>query len=193
MYTNCVQIYYVIRHDDLYLGISRRFKLRGAFMTQDSNNNSSIKKLELAHNIREFHHKSLWEEEKHFTWWISIVLSLQILLYTTGHICNQNKFIFIVIASFIGIFICFTAFRIVRLESEYFHTALSRFVTEYNEIYPTSQLPSVHKEANKGITDLIISVFKLEIGVRDSFQFLFLFFIFIFVLILICSCLTLIY
>lgn len=42
-----------------------------------------IEKLKMAFTIRDSHHKSLWEEEKHFTWWLSILLSAQIVIYNT--------------------------------------------------------------------------------------------------------------
>lgn len=151
-------------------------------MTEETkNNNDDVKRLELAHNIREFHHKSLWEEEKHFTWWVSIVLSAQIVLYTSDSLNNQNKLLFIVIGSLIGIFLCIMAFRILRAEGGYFHTALSRFVNEYNKIFTISPLPDVPKKANKDMRDLIKSFFTGKLRIRDSFQCLFLFFILIFV------------
>jgi len=160
-------------------------------MPEETKNNHDVKRLEIAHNIREFHHKSLWEEEKHFTWWVSIVLSAQILIYTSNSLCNQSKLIFIFIASLVGIFLCIIAFRVLRREGEYFHTALSRFVKEYNSIYTTSPLPDVPEKANKNIRELIKSFLTCKIGVRDSFQLLFLLFIVIFVGILLFSFLTL--
>lgn len=160
-------------------------------MTEETKNNHDVKRLEIAHNIREFHHKSLWEEEKHFTWFVSIVLSTQILIYTSNSLCNQSKLIFIFIAFLVGIFLCITAFRVLRKEGEYFHNALSRFVKEYNSIYTTSPLPDVPEKSNKNIRELIKLFLTCKIGVRDSFQFLFLFFILIFVGILFSSFLTL--
>lgn len=88
----------------------------------------NIKSLEMAHTIREFHHKSLWEEEKHFTWLISLLLTAQIILYMSNDLCNQNKFYFILILSITGNLICCMAFRILRREGYYFHKALSKFV-----------------------------------------------------------------
>lgn len=141
----------------------------------------NLKKLELAHNIREFHHRSLWEEEKHFTWWVSIVLSAQIVVYTSNSLRNQPKLIFVLIGSLIGVFLCITAFRTLRREGKYFHTALSRFVEEYNAFYITSPLPDVSEKANKDIPELFKSFFTGKVGVRDSFQLLFLFFVIVFV------------
>ncbi len=164
-------------------------------MTKETKNDDDVKRLELAHNIREFHHKSLWEEEKHFTWWISIVLSAQIVVYTSSSLCNENKLTFMVIGSVVGFFLCFTALNIMRKEGGYFHIALSIFVSEYNRIYKTSPLKPVPEKANEDIRDLIKLFFtpwKLwKLGVRDSFQCLFLFFMLIFVSILLSSFLTL--
>lgn len=161
-------------------------------MTEEFKNNDDVKKLELAHTIREFHHKSLWEEEKHFTWWVSIVFSGLIVLYTNNGLCYRNKLIFIIIGSLIGIFLCITALRIMIVEGGYFHTALARFVNEYNKIFKTSPLPPVPEEPNKKLRDLIKLFFIWKLGVRDSFQFLFYFLMLIFSVILVWSVLTLI-
>ena len=144
-------------------------------MTEEIKNNDDVKKLDLAHNIREFHHKSLWEEEKHFTWWVSILLSAQIIVYTSNSLFNRDKLIFVFIGSLIGIFLCIIAFRTLRKEGEYFHTALSKFVEEYNAIYVAPSLPKVPEMANKDIPQLIKSFFTGKVGVRDCFQILFLF------------------
>uniref|UniRef100_A0A7C3YSK9 Uncharacterized protein n=1 Tax=candidate division WOR-3 bacterium TaxID=2052148 RepID=A0A7C3YSK9_UNCW3 len=160
-------------------------------MTEETKNNDDIKRLELAHKIREFHHNSLWEEEKHFTWLVSIVLSAQIIVYTSNSLCNQDKLIFVLVGSLIGIFLCITAYRTLRKEGAFFHTALSKFVEEYNAIYVTSPLPKVPEKANKDISELIKLFFTGKVGVRDCFQLLFLFFMLIFVFISVYGFLTL--
>lgn len=165
-------------------------------MKKETKNNHDVKRLELAHKIRDLHHKSLWEEEKHFTWWISIVLSTVIVLYTSSSICDQNRLIFMAIVSAVGFFICFIALNVMRKEGVYFHIALSRFVSEYNKIYKTSLLKPVPEKANENMRDLIKLFFtpwKLwKLGVRNSFQCLFLFFMLIFISMFLFSFLTLI-
>jgi len=150
-------------------------------MAQETENNDSLKKIDLAHKIRTFHHNSLWEEEKHFTWLISIILSAQIIFYTNNLLVNRDKIFFTLVSSLIGIFLCITAYRVLRREGLYFHTALSRFVKEYNSVNQNSPIPEVSEIANKPILRLIASFFTNKAGVRDGFQLLFLFFILIFI------------
>ncbi len=162
------------------------------FLTVKKNKNKNdVKRLEIAHTIREFHHKSLWEEEKHFTWWISLVLSAQTIIYTSSTVRSQFKLVLISIGSLIGVFLCIIALKILRKEGEYFNTALTKFVEEYNTVYPKTPLPTAPKKANKSIWELTKLFFSGKIGIRDSFQFLFLFFIFVFIGILLFSFLTL--
>ena len=94
--------------------------------------NYNLNRLEFAKGLREYHHKAIWEEEKHFTWLVSIILSLQVIVYTNDKICEQNKCLLILGLSFIGFIFCCLFLIVIRREGYFFHKALALFVKEYN-------------------------------------------------------------
>lgn len=139
--------------------------------------------LEIAQAIRNYHHKALWEEQKHFTWWISIVLSAQILLYLNISISSPIKLLFILMSSVVGLFLCIMAIITIRKEGEYFQRALSEYVIVYNEVNCERPLPPVEQRSNNSLPKLCKAFFKGELGIRDVFQLIFIFFVFIFILV----------
>ena len=136
-----------------------------------------LAKLDLATKIRHYHHNAIWEEQKHFTWLISIILSGQLVVFTSD---TSGKVVLVFVGSVVGILLAITAFRVQRREGVYFRNANAIFVEEYNALYPKMSLPLPSQKANKGILDLVLSFFIGKLGVRDYFQFLFLTFIVIF-------------
>jgi hypothetical protein len=136
-------------------------------------------KLDLAIKIREYHHNAIWEEQKHFTWLISIILSAQLLVLTSDKFRASGK-VLVVVGSVVGILLAMTGFRVQRREGSYFRNANANFVEEHNALYPHMQLPLPSQKANKNIFVLVLSFFTGKSGIRDYFQFLFLCFIVIF-------------
>ncbi len=149
-------------------------------MGKDGNTSSDAARLDLATKIRQYHHNAIWEEEKHFTWLISIVLSAQLLVLTSKEVSAAGKFVLVFVGSLVGVLLAITGFRVQRREAIYFRDANVRFVEEHNALYPNMQLPRPSQKANRDILDLFLSFFTGKLGVRDSFQFLFLSFIIIF-------------
>jgi hypothetical protein len=139
-------------------------------------------RLEFAFRLRGYHHNAIWEEQKHFTWLISIILSAQLLVLTAVRLDKPPKIILISIASIVGVLLSITALRVQRREGEYFRNANARFVAEYNSIYRSTPMPAPGPAANKQILQLIVSIFTGRSGVRDYFQFLFLAFALVFLL-----------
>jgi hypothetical protein len=139
-------------------------------------------RLEFAFGLRSYHHNAIWEEQKHFTWLISIILSAQLLVLTGVRLDNLPKALLISIASIVGILLSVTALRVQRREGEYFRNANARFVAEYNAVYPSMPMPPPGPVANKQILSLVVSIFIGRSGVRDYFQFLFLAFAVVFLL-----------
>lgn len=135
-----------------------------------------ITKLQFVQSIRAYHHAALWEEEKHFTWLNSLIFSAQLFLLTSSSEKIPVRFPLIVVVSLLGISTSLVALRVIRKESEYFLSALSRFVEEHNLVFQDTNraLPSVPVSANKSYPKLIISFFLGRVGVRDAFQVVFL-------------------
>jgi len=138
-------------------------------------------KLDLSARLRQNHHDAIWEEQRHFTWWISIILSAQLLILTTTKIARPEKVALISVASLVGILLALTGFLVQRREGVYFHRFNLHFTQQYNSAYPTEQLPTPGPDANKSVPNLVLSAFIGKCGVRDYFQFLLLAFTAIFV------------
>jgi hypothetical protein len=142
---------------------------------------ASLTKLDLAHKIRQSHHDAIWEEQKHFTWLISIILSAQLIVFVGGKLDSAGKIALIVISSLVGILFAITGFRVQRIEGVYFYNANIKYNEIYSSVFQTTAPSRRRGTANKTLRDLVTSIFTNSSGVRDNFQFLFLAFIAIFV------------
>jgi len=148
---------------------------------QDADIEVQTYKLDLTARLRQNHHDAIWEEQRHFTWWISIILSAQLLVLTTTKIARPEKVALISVASLVGILLALTGFLVQRREGVYFHRFNLHFTQQYNSVYPTEQLPIPAPDANKDVPNLVLSAVTGKCGVRDYFQFLLLAFIAIFI------------
>jgi hypothetical protein len=148
-------------------------------------------KLNLAMKLRDYHHNAIWEEQKHFTWLISIILSGQLIALSGARLDQSAKLALILTASVVGVLLSVTAFRVQRREGEFFRNANARFIAEYNALYPEAPMAPPGPLANKSVVHLVTYVFSGRSGVRDYFQFLFLSFAVIFAGIALFACITL--
>ena len=88
-----------------------------------------LKLLEIISQRIQNHHSALWEEEKHYSWWIYIIFAgliyLYLKLYPTSVIflTPLEKTLIIVAISIFGIFISLMGYHVVRKESEFFYEA----------------------------------------------------------------------
>ena len=89
---------------------------------------TDLDKLQVAHLLRDFHHKSLWEEEKHFTWLCSILLSGQIVLLNSDKIAPHDRATVVLILGVVGVVLAIAAMRVIVLEGRAFDEASDRFV-----------------------------------------------------------------
>ncbi|HHT9107755.1 MAG TPA: hypothetical protein ACFYEF_04845 [Candidatus Wunengus sp. YC63] len=157
-------------------------------MTDDKETGSSpmpcdFTKLQIAQSLRDYHHKALWEEEKHFTWLVSIIFSADILLATNDKIGTIEKSLLIFLVSLIGVAVSGLAWRVLRNESNNFQVALSRFIIQHNRCFRHPQLPEVGAySTNKTLFKLLILGLLGRVSTRDSFQLIFVFFILLFIL-----------
>ena len=83
-----------------------------------------LKILEISQWVRKHHNDALWEAEKHFTWWVSIVFPSLILVYTNAQLCPLQKAVLITLGSLFGIFLAIIGFVVVRKEGEYFKESI---------------------------------------------------------------------
>jgi hypothetical protein len=151
----------------------------GAKMEPDDGATGDLGRLELAMRLREFHHNAIWEGQKHFTWFMSILLSAQLLVLTSDTLSSHARAILVVIASSIGILLAITGFRVQRREGLYWWHANSVFVQEHNAVYPDRPI-TASAAANKSLPELLSSFIHGQAGVRDYFQVLFLGFVLVF-------------
>ncbi|MGD0946813.1 MAG: hypothetical protein ABSA52_05225 [Candidatus Binatia bacterium] len=114
------------------------------------------KRLEIALALRDFHHKALWEEEKHFTWLVSIILSADVLLVTTSKLGVVFRSFLMLVVSLLGMDVCWIGQQVVRAESRNFQIALHRFIAQHNVYFDQPKLPQDHitaGELRQGKTD----------------------------------------
>ena len=142
-----------------------------------------LKRLEFANDLRGLHHASLWEEEKHFTWLNSLILSAQVFLLTSEKISPHLR-LYLAIGTALGGLICSgMALLVIRKESEYFNIALKQFVMEYNAVFSDGPLNPAPENANKTLRELLLGIFRPRtLRVRDAFQLLFIGFMVVFAL-----------
>lgn len=143
---------------------------------------TDLTKLQIAQTLRDYHHKALWEEEKHFMWFVSIFLSADLLLATTDKLTTSAKGAFIALVSTLGTVICLVGLRVLRKEGQYFQDALLRFVNQHNICFQDVPLNLPRRAANKPVRLLLLDALHGKASVRDTFQSLFCLFLLVFVI-----------
>lgn len=148
-------------------------------MNQDPNTGalSAVEGLKLAQQLREYHHKALWEEEKHFTWLLSIILAAQAAIVgAKGSDLPARAPILVALAA-IGLVFVVVALRVVRREGAFFVNAHGLFVGFYNRVFPdhTLAVPATH--ANRAVLVLpLLLLAPWRLSIRDAFQLVLLVF-----------------
>lgn len=73
------------------------------------------------------HHSALWEEEKHYSWWVYILFAGLIYLYsTTGWEKGTTRYMIIAV-SIIGMIVSLAAIRVIWAEGKYLYEALQLY------------------------------------------------------------------
>jgi hypothetical protein len=98
------------------------------FSEEDSKN------LSIAKQHRDFFHKALWEEEKHFTWLLSIILAAQVTVITMNSLTAKDMLLYAL--AIVGFIFAVLALRVVRREGESFVKANRLFVERFNIVFP---------------------------------------------------------
>jgi hypothetical protein len=132
--------------------------------------------------VREYHHKALWEEEKHFTWLNSLVLSGELLVFASDKLSTCSKSTLISILTGFGLLTSLLALKVVRAESRNFQRALRRYV-EFDQLVFGSKDPEPPLDANSGYVKLLWQSLLGRQNIRAAFQGVFILFAVAFVLI----------
>jgi hypothetical protein len=142
----------------------------------------NLTRLQIAQSIRDFHHKGLWEEEKHFTWLVSIIFSAIIFLITNDKLMPFDKSILVMFVSFIGIIISLIGLKVFIAESINFQIALHRFIIEHNACFIDNKLIIIPRYIdNKTFFRLVYDFIRGRTSIREAFQLLLASFCIIFV------------
>jgi hypothetical protein len=137
----------------------------------------AVDTLRLTQQLREYHHKALWEEEKHFTWLLSIILAAQAAILTTKAADLPARGAILVALAAIGLVFVIVALLVVRREGEFFVNAHRLFVTRYNLVFPNQELKAPSAKANRTVFLLPFLLFApWMLSIRDAFQLVLLFF-----------------
>jgi hypothetical protein len=144
----------------------------GAHVQGDSNSNlSAVEALKFAQQFREYHHKALWEEEKHFTWLLSIILAAQAAVLTAKGSDLPARAPILIVLAVIGLAFVAVALRVVRREGAFFVSAHAVFVPFYNRQFPDRPLAAPPVAANRPVLLLPLLLFvPWKLSIRDAFQ-----------------------
>jgi len=153
-----------------------------------------LRLLEIAAQRVRHHHDALWEEEKHYSWWIYIIFAALIFVYAHRPFVAWQNVAILTAGSAFGVFICLIGYKVVRRESKYFHEAIQirdRIIIALGldqpvarpdgasfTMMPPNQISikdwnSVRSEANKSLRQLAAAIFRRNLGIRDCFQLTF--------------------
>jgi hypothetical protein len=166
------------------MSLNTKAEAQAPVLEQPSITPSDLTQLQIAQSIRDYHHKALWEEEKHFSWFLSIIFSLNVILITSEKLTPGSKGRLILFVSVVGVLICLIALRVVRNESANFQHALHRFNSQYNHCFVEPKQPEVSAaNPNKTYIRLVLAALSGRASIRDAFQLLFLVFFVVFAVI----------
>jgi hypothetical protein len=147
------------------------------------NGMDELARLDFVHRIRTLHYDSLWEEEKHFTWLNSLILSAQVLVITSDKISAQHRLSLSVVLASAGFLCSALALAVIRREGDFYYFWLKNFVQEYNRAFPDGPpIDPPPGKANKSFGFLLLNLLRGKLGIRDAFQILFVGFMGIFVI-----------
>jgi hypothetical protein len=132
--------------------------------------------LKFTQALREYHHKALWEEEKHFTWLHSIILAAQaaILTRTPDELAARSTIL--VVLGVIGLLFAIVAFCVVRREGQFFTYAHNLFVNRFNVLFPATPLLVTAVEPTSSVFLTPFRVLTGKASIRENFQFVFIVF-----------------
>jgi|SRR5713101_7433370 len=94
-------------------------------MSEDESRRTELLKiLDIAEARRRYHHNALWEEQKHFAWWVSLIFPALVFVQSTASLTRETKLFLIFIASGFGVVVSAIALRAIRREGVEFGVTL---------------------------------------------------------------------
>ena len=87
-----------------------------------------IKYFELTAQEVANHHKALWEEEKHYTWWVYILFAAIGYLYVNPDIFGFGKTFPIFFLAGFGIWVSILGNKVIKREGRQFYEARRKFI-----------------------------------------------------------------
>jgi hypothetical protein len=131
-------------------------------------------------------HDSLWEEEKHYTWWVYVLIGFLTVVITAKDLEEPIKSSVVFLISSFGVFVSLLGFIVVRKEGSDLNLAKesrnqagsaisipSVLVTEpANHQLMGLRLRRVIDSSDKDDVSIVAKLFTRELGIRDSFQLL---------------------
>lgn len=140
---------------------------------------SLIAYLEIASERVSHHGRLLWEEEKHYTWWVYVLFGALSIVLTTQVLNHFWRLLLVIVVSVYGVIVSWLGLRVIRREGEQMHEALQA----QEEILDTLKIPYKKRakaNPNKTLTQLRTSLIKTilrrtlsedqALGIRDCFQ-----------------------
>lgn len=162
--------------------------------------------LDLASSWVELHHDALWEEEKHYAWWTSIMLPVLVLTYSAPRIDPGVRYALMAVGAGVGFLLSLWACLVIRREGVFLQDALrfQRLTVRCLGLDRTGILPvsddrgplwpprhpsspmsdtwdECRKRANVGWARLLFGlVWPFGLGIRSLFQLTFVVFALVF-------------
>lgn len=132
--------------------------------------------LQVAEARRRYHHNALWEEQKHFTWWVALIVPAVVGLHLQGPdmLSHAQKAGLMVTGCALGIVIACIAIYVISREAKSFR----KTVLTVNRAAHALGLdqPQAYNEGPLALLPaypLREQDFPREFGVRHAFQFMF--------------------
>jgi len=143
-----------------------------------------LDRLEFAFKRWAYHHTAIWEAQKHFTWFISIVLSAQVLSLSTKSLSHTTRLIAVETLSVAGVVLAWIGCRVQRREGSLFTFASDEYIAEHNAVFPEHAMPTrdltddhrAKMPGNPSWGELLVAPFRPGTGIRVMFQWLFVLF-----------------
>lgn len=150
----------------------------------------ALHRLKTAAARRDQHHAALWEEEKHFSWLVSLLAPAAAWFALGSSFELPNRLLGVGVVSFLGTVVCLIAIHVIRREGESFVQWQGEFNIAWRDYFGRSVPSDAASQAgeadpvNKTVRQLLWAPFSGTLGVRDAFQLLFTLLLFFFLLML---------
>lgn len=125
--------------------------------------------------MRAYFHSALWEEEKHYSWFLHVILGAIVLVIVRMPEHHPSLYLGIIfVLSYLGGFISQIAFNVINYECAYFQIAFRRHVKVENRLFNDSEAIPPREWKEPTMWGLLLGVFRgRRLGVRGNFLAIF--------------------